>query len=73
MNAITNFIEDKLIMGKIRLSKMTEEFLSEERGDTNFVSIMLIIVIVIAAAALFKNALLNVINNVMNKLNEATT
>lgn len=72
MNAIKNFIEDKLIMGKIRLCKMKENFLSDERGDTNFVSIMIIIAIILVVAAIFKDQLVAIVNNVMKRVTEFT-
>ena len=72
MNAITNFIEDKIIMGKLKLNKAIESFLSEERGDTNFVSIMIIIAIVLVVAAIFRKQLIAIVTNVMNNVTEFT-
>ncbi len=44
------------------------ERLKEERGDTNFVSIILIIVIVIAIAAIFRDQLTALVEKVFSKL-----
>lgn len=47
------------------------EFLHEERGDSNIVSILLIIVILIAVAAIFRTQLLAAVTGVFEKLMEA--
>lgn len=68
MNSLKNFIEDKMIRGKIRLNNFVNDFLSEERGDTNFVSIIIVIVIILAVAAIFRNALIQAVTTVTDKL-----
>lgn len=68
MNSLKNFIEDKMIRGKIGLNNFVNDFLSEERGDTNFVSIIIIIVIILAVAAIFRNALIQAVTTVTDKL-----
>lgn len=47
-----NLIE-KMSMSMLRAKLAAKTFLSEERGDTNFISIAIILVIVIVIAILF--------------------
>lgn len=61
-------LNEKLIGWKLGLMRGVTDLIKKEDGDTNFVSIMLIIVIVIAVATLFKSQLLNVVSSVMNEL-----
>ncbi len=51
------------------LNEKLEELLSEE-GDTNFVSIILIMVIVIAIAAIFREQLMAAVESVFGQLTE---
>lgn len=61
-------LNEKLIGWKLGLMRGVTDLIKKEDGDTNFVSIMLIIVIVIAVATLFKSQLMNVVSSVMNQL-----
>lgn len=49
---------------------MMEEFLKDEEGDTNMVSMIVLIVIVIALATIFKNQLAKAIELVFEKLTD---
>lgn len=51
------------------LMKRLEELMREE-GDTNFVSIILIMVIVIAIAIIFQEQLTNAVQNVFGQLTD---
>lgn len=51
------------------LSKKIEELMKED-GDTNFVSIILIMVIVIAIAVIFKDQLTSAVQSVFEQLTE---
>ena len=42
--------------------------LKEERGDSNFVSILLIILIAVAVAFIFKDQLMKLVNNVFDAI-----
>lgn len=46
-----------------------ENFVRDEEGDTNMVSMIVLIVIVIAVAAIFKDNLEKVVKGAFNKLN----
>ncbi len=72
MKKVKNFIDEKMIEAQVKLAKMAEGFLSEERGDTNFVSIMIIIVIVLAVAAIFRTQLIAIVTNVMQQVTDFT-
>lgn len=68
-----NEFKTKMLLSQLRMKKMVNEFLNSERGDTNFVSIMLIIVIVIGIAGLFGDALTGVVGDVMEQLTDFTS
>ncbi len=59
-----------LLIAKERMKQQALKLVKEENGDTNFVSIILIVVIVIALAAIFKKQLTSAMNTVMGKLTE---
>lgn len=63
-----NYLIAKTTLLKKTVREGVEDFLRKENGDTNFVSIMLIIVIVIALAALFKDNLTKAAKIVFDKL-----
>lgn len=53
---------------KFGLMNWVEDFLTDEEGDTNMVSMIVLIVIVIALAAIFKDGLEKAIKEVFEKL-----
>lgn len=55
---------------KFRLVNWVEDFLTDEEGDTNMVSMIVLIVIVIALAAIFKDGLEKAIRAVFDKLTD---
>lgn len=55
---------------RFRFMGMMEEFLKDEEGDTNMVSMIVLIVIVIALATIFKNQLAKAIELVFEKLTD---
>ena len=55
---------------RFRFMGMLEEFLKDEEGDTNMVSMIVLIVIVIALATIFKNQLAKAIEAVFGKLTD---
>lgn len=63
------FLQIKGLQMKQILNEKLEELLREE-GDTNFVSIILIMVIVIAIAWIFKDNLTEAVDNVFGQLTE---
>ncbi len=67
MKTFKTFLEIKRLQAGRVLNEKLQELLSEE-GDTNFVSIILIMVIVIAIAAIFKDQLTSAVENVFEQL-----
>lgn len=71
MKKLINKLSASLLSAKMAAKK----FVAEERGDTNFISIAIILVVVIVIAILFitlgqdlAGSLQNTINNLMNSL-----
>lgn len=62
-----DFLDGKLIGMQLRARRFLSQLAEEERGDTNFVAII-IIVILIGVAALFKTSLEGSIGKVFSKL-----
>ena len=60
-----------------RASEKIKEFMMDEEGDTNVISIIVVLVIVLGLAIVFKNNLKNLVNtlwgSVTGKASEATT
>lgn len=65
-----DYFNDKLIEMKLRADRFIGRLRDEERGDTNFVSIIIIIVIVLGIAAIFREQLTGAVNSVMSQLTE---
>ena len=63
------FLQIKKLQMRQILNQKLKELLSEE-GDTNFVSIILIMVIVIAIAVIFQEQLTEAVEAVFEKLTE---
>lgn len=63
------FLQIRKLKMQQALNKRLEELLREE-GDTNFVSIILIMVIVIAIAVIFKDQLTAAVENVFGQLTD---
>lgn len=63
------FLQIKKMQMKQILMEKLEELMREE-GDTNFVSIILIMVIVIAIAIIFQEQLTNAVQNVFGQLTD---
>lgn len=65
-----DYLNGKLIGMKLRAGRFLERLREEERGDTNFVSIIIIIVIVLGIAAIFRTQLTEAVNSVMRQLTD---
>ena len=46
------------------------KFLRDERGDSNMVAVIVLIVIILAVALIFKDALIEAVNKVMEQFTE---
>lgn len=66
------FNKSNLLLTRAKFA--AEDFLNEERGDTNFISIAIILVIVISIAVIFAglgDTISNALNNSIEKLKSA--
>lgn len=63
-------LNDLLLAGKIRAEHGLDAFLSEERGDTNFISMLIIIAIAVFLGGLFKAMGQNILTTVQNKVSQ---
>ena len=64
------FLDGKLIGMQLRARRFLSQMMEEERGDTNFVAIIIIIVILIAIAGVFKEQLEGAIEKVFGSLTD---
>lgn len=65
MNA---YVVCRLRLAQVKTKDFLKRLITDENGDTNFVSIILICVIVIAVAAIFKDSLTKMMGSVMGQL-----
>lgn len=63
-----NKINEMLIMMQIKVTCAIEDFKNDERGDTNFISMMIIIGIVVVLAGLFLTLGRSVMTSITNKV-----
>ena len=61
---------DMLSLFLFRLSVAWNDFIEEERGETNLIAILLIIVVVIALVGVFKNRMIGLINDLFDKIKD---
>lgn len=64
------WIDNKMIEYRLKSNRLLQRLLEEEDGDTNFVSIIVIMVIVIGIATIFRKQLTDAVNNVFGKLTD---
>lgn len=65
-----NYVLGKMLMAQMKMKETVNNLVKNEEGDTNFVSIILIIVIVIGLATLFRDQLQALAENVLGKLTD---
>lgn len=66
------YVTGKLLIAKVRTQDFLKSLVTKENGDTNFVSIMLILLVVIAVAVIFRDKLVDLAEKVFSKLTEFT-
>lgn len=64
------WIDNKMIEYRLKSNRLLQRLLEEEDGDTNFVSIIVIIVIVLGIATIFRSQLTIAVNNVLSQLTD---
>lgn len=65
-------LNELMLKGKIKMLKVRES-LSEERGDTNIVAIVLILAVVIALAIIFRTRITALLNNLFDSVDKQAT
>ena len=68
-----NFLDMQMIKLQTKMRNFAEDFKKEERGASDIVAILLIILVVVAIAFVFKKQLGNLVNNVFEKVGENTS
>lgn len=68
-----NFLDMQMIKLQTKMRNFAEDFKKEERGASDIVAILLIILVVVAIAFVFKKQLGNLVNNVFDKVGENTS
>ena len=63
-------LDGTLIRARFWAADRMERFWKEEKGDTNFVSIIVLIVIILAIAGVFRTQLTAAVNQVFEQLME---
>lgn len=61
-------LDELYLMGKMKLATASEEFLSEEKGASHLVEIIVVIVIIVALAGVFKEQLKGAITAIFTNL-----
>ena len=65
-------LEVKVMMGLKRTANMVGEkvrnFFTDEEGDTNFISIIVILVIVLGVAVVFRENIARIVNNIWEQV-----
>lgn len=67
-----NFLDMQMIKLQTKMRNFAEDFKKEERGASDIVAILLIILVVVAVAFVFKEQLKNLVNSVFLKVGENT-
>lgn len=60
------WVDNKLIEYRLKSNRLLQRLLEEEDGDTNFVSIIVLIVIIIAIAGVFRDKLRDAVKTVFD-------
>lgn len=59
-----------MILMQLKMAGLLEDIKSEERGASDIVAVIMLVVIVIAVAVLFRGAITNAAQTIMDRLNE---
>lgn len=63
------YMDNQLIRLQVMLTCFLQDLKDEERGESNFVAVLLIIVIAVAVAIIFKDNITKLVTNVFNQVN----
>lgn len=64
-----SFLDEKLFDMEFKAKKFLQKFCEEERGESNIVAVLLLIVIVVGIATFFRKELTTLVTNVFEKIN----
>lgn len=59
-----------MILMQLKMAGLLEDIKSEERGASDIVAVIMLVVIVIAVAVIFRDAITNAANTIMDKLGD---
>lgn len=65
-------MRELMFQAMMQAKQAFRRFRSEERGASDMVAVIVLIVIIIAVAAIFREKLVEIVNNVMTDLTNAT-
>ncbi len=68
MYKIREKVMDEAAKKVVEAMRLWEEFKNEEKGASEMVAVVALIVIILAVAIIFKNQLINIVNAVGNKV-----
>ncbi len=63
-----NELDAKLTVAKWNMKERAKDFFSEERGDTNLITIIVVLVIVMALAVVFRQNIASLVNGIWTKI-----
>lgn len=69
MNKVDEALLSMYVWMRASLGSFIDDFKREERGASDMVTVVILVVVVIAVATVFRNGLIGVANNAMNKVN----
>lgn len=61
----------KMLLGYLKMKNGINDFLKEERGETNIIAIILLIIVVIALIAIFRAQLIEIINGLFQQIKDS--
>lgn len=57
-------LEVALYVGAVKAKEMFKDFLTDEKGDTNFISVIIVLCIVCGLAAVFRKNIAEIVNGI---------
>lgn len=70
MKKLKRKIDNALLRAKLSVQNRAAEVLTNERGDTNIIAIILILVVVIGLVIIFRDQLTSLVQRIFGSINE---
>ncbi|MFV0411983.1 MAG: Flp1 family type IVb pilin [Oscillospiraceae bacterium] len=70
MKKLKRKIDSALLRAKLSVQNRAAEVLTSERGDTNIIAIILILVVVIGLVIIFRDQLTSLVQRIFGSINE---